>query len=204
MTQRNDRTDSGGHDRPLVATRRAKGRARGASLKDLVSELEQDHPDLAAQAGVSSAAVEAGDMIRAARQAAGLSQRELAAAAGLHQSAISSIERGEGKDGPTYRKMRAIADALGMRMAFMSGEDFRDHRSARDVAPEEALAVHPPNSMRGSRHSVVAMANGWTEATELAESVMPHRRVTGRFEPASKSQTKGAAPLRTRKSDRSA
>lgn len=123
MTHRNDRTASTGEDASLVATRRAEGRTHGASMTDLVSELERDHPRLAEQARVSGAAVEAGDMIRAARQAAGLSQRELAEAAGLHQSAISSIERGEGKDGPTYRKMRAIADALGMRMAFMSVEE---------------------------------------------------------------------------------
>lgn len=131
MTQESEGNGPSGEGLPLVATRRAKTRARGASMKDLVSELERDHPDLAERAGVSSAAVEAGDMIRAARQAAGLSQRELANAAGLHQSAISAIERGEGKDGPTYRKMRAIAEALGMRIGFVSDTvsqgDVTDH-----------------------------------------------------------------------------
>ncbi|WP_299440654.1 helix-turn-helix transcriptional regulator [uncultured Rhodospira sp.] len=86
---------------------------------DVIVELERDHPDLAAEAPISSVALEIGEMVREMRLAAGMSQRDLAEAAGLHQSAISAIERGEGKDGPTYRKIRAIAKALGMDVAFV-------------------------------------------------------------------------------------
>ncbi|WP_176793781.1 helix-turn-helix domain-containing protein [Rhodospira trueperi] len=86
---------------------------------DLIVELERDHPDLAAEAPISSVALEIGEMVREKRLVAGMSQRELAEAAGLHQSAISAMERGDGKDGPTYRKLRAIAEALGMRLEFV-------------------------------------------------------------------------------------
>lgn len=102
--------------------RRRKAPPRGASVKDLMTALEKEHPELAAQAPGSSAAAEAGDLVRALRLAAKMSQRELAAAAGLQQPALSAIERGEGKDGPTFRKLRDLAEALGMRVAFVPKE----------------------------------------------------------------------------------
>lgn len=92
---------------------------RGASLKDVIREIEISHPDLAALSPLSSTAVEVGDMVREMRLAADMPQKRLAEAAGLSQPALSAIERGEGKDGPTYRTLRDLAEALGMRVAFV-------------------------------------------------------------------------------------
>lgn len=109
--------------RENAVARRRKAPSHGASVNDLITALEQERPELAAQAPVSSAAVEAGALVRSGRLAADMSQRELAQAAGLRQPALSAIERGEGKDGPTYRKLRDLAEALGMRVAFVPKED---------------------------------------------------------------------------------
>jgi transcriptional regulator with XRE-family HTH domain len=109
--------------RENAVARRRKAPPSGASVKDLMTTLEKEHPELAAQAPSSSAAAEAGDLVRSMRLAAKMSQRELAAAAGLQQPALSAIERGEGKDGPTFRKLRDLAEALGMRVAFVPKEE---------------------------------------------------------------------------------
>lgn len=105
--------------RENAIARRRKAAARGASVKDLITALEKECPDLASKAPLSSAAAEAGDFVRSARLGRDMSQKELASAAGLQQSAVSAIERGEGKDGPTYRTLRDIAEALGMKVAFV-------------------------------------------------------------------------------------
>jgi transcriptional regulator with XRE-family HTH domain len=118
---------AGSAPRPLTRenaiARRRKAPPGGASVKDLMTALEKEYPELAAQAPVSSAAAEAGRLVRSIRLAARMSQRELAAAAGLQQPALSAIERGEGKDGPTFRKLRDLAGALGMRVAFVPKEE---------------------------------------------------------------------------------
>lgn len=102
----------------------------GASLMDLISSLEENDPELAALAPMSSAAVEAGELVRAVRLAANMPQKRLAEAAGLSQPALSAVERGEGKDGPTYRTLRDLARALGLRIAFVPA-------AAAAEAPEE-------------------------------------------------------------------
>lgn len=107
-------------------------------MKDLMTALEQEHPALAAQAPISSAAVEAGELVRSMRLAAKMPQRELAQAAGLRQPALSAIERGEGKDGPTYRKLRDLAEALGMRIALVPKEE---SAPAAGPVPEEATEM---------------------------------------------------------------
>ncbi|KAA5606803.1 helix-turn-helix domain-containing protein [Roseospira marina] len=84
--------------------------------------------------------MEVGEQIKTLRLAAGLSQRELAAAAGLHQSALSAMERGEGKDGPTYRKLRMIAKAMGLRMVFVPNE-VRENTASHAV---EAVCTPSP------------------------------------------------------------
>ena len=109
--------------RENAVARRREAPPHGAGVKDLIEALEQEHPEIAAQAPISSAAVEAGALVRSGRLAANLSQRELAQAAGLRQPALSAIERGEGKDGPTFRKLRDLAAALGMRIALVPKEE---------------------------------------------------------------------------------
>jgi transcriptional regulator with XRE-family HTH domain len=66
----------------------------------------------AAGALATPAAIEIGERIRAARHACNLTQAALARKIGCKQADISTIERGQGRDGPSYRILRAIAEAL--------------------------------------------------------------------------------------------
>lgn len=126
--------------RENVVARRRKAPPRGMGVKELVTALEREHPELAAEMPVSSAAVEAGDLVRSMRLAANMPQRELAHAAGLRQPALSAIERGEGKDGPTYRTLRDLAEAVGMRIALVpKGE----RASATASSPKKSLRETP-------------------------------------------------------------
>lgn len=58
---------------------------------------------------------QAGDVVRAARARAGVSQRELAERVGTAQAAISRIETG--REQPTVDRLAQILAALGWRMA---------------------------------------------------------------------------------------
>lgn len=79
------------------------------SLKTLgVTELAGEAVDMAA--------LEVGEQIREARQGRGLSQSQLAAMVGCKQGDLSNIERGKGKDGPSYRTLRNLAVALGVEL----------------------------------------------------------------------------------------
>jgi transcriptional regulator with XRE-family HTH domain len=51
-----------------------------------------------------------GARLRAAREAAGLSQQRLAEAAGMHSNAVARLERGERL--PTWTSVQKLADAL--------------------------------------------------------------------------------------------
>lgn len=54
-----------------------------------------------------------GERVRAIREAAGLTQQEVAKAAGMPYQALAKIERGA-TDNPTLRTIRALAKALGV------------------------------------------------------------------------------------------
>ena len=75
-----------------------------------------------------------GGPLRAAREAAGLSQRELAARAGVAFRTVGYLERGEGSV-PWRTTIDALADALG-------------------VAPEALVAWLPPEPPRGGPEDV--------------------------------------------------
>src|SRR3954469_11266551 len=85
--------------------------ARPAS--ELVALLEAEDPHGAAEAGLSSAAMRAGDLVRSMRREAKLSQEELAARIGVSQARISELEAGRGQQGPTWDVMERIAKASG-------------------------------------------------------------------------------------------
>lgn len=65
---------------------------------------------------IEPAAIEIGARIRIARIAAGLTQSKLAKQIGCNQGDLSDIERGQGRDGPSYRLLRSIAEALGIEL----------------------------------------------------------------------------------------
>jgi transcriptional regulator with XRE-family HTH domain len=56
---------------------------------------------------------QAGDLIRAARERSGISQRELARRAGTSQAAISRIE--SGREEPTVERLERVLASLGWR-----------------------------------------------------------------------------------------
>lgn len=58
-------------------------------------------------------ALEFGTRLRQSRLRRGWTQAQLAARVGCKQGDLSDIERGKGKDGPTYRVVRDLAVALG-------------------------------------------------------------------------------------------
>jgi transcriptional regulator with XRE-family HTH domain len=103
----------------------------------LLTALEHERPDLSEAAPVSSAALAAGDLVRRARLAKGMSQAELARLSGLQQSAVSTIERGDGKDGPTFRKLRDLAHALGATIALVPETEEQPRPSPQAVTTED-------------------------------------------------------------------
>jgi|SRR5262249_27435704 len=95
-----------------VAPAEVSSKGRGRPIADLVEKLENSG-DLDSTAGLSSAALRAGDLIRTMRKTAGLSQSELAARMGVKQSRVSEIEAGLGAQGPTWDVMERVASACG-------------------------------------------------------------------------------------------
>jgi transcriptional regulator with XRE-family HTH domain len=99
---------------PVVATGRAitKARSGAPTPPSLAEALRQAGVESFAGEPANFAAMEIGERIRMARQEAGLTQAELARRAGCKQGDLSDIERGKGRDGPSYKTLKAIAVAL--------------------------------------------------------------------------------------------
>jgi transcriptional regulator with XRE-family HTH domain len=62
------------------------------------------------------------DLVRAARQRAGLTQQDLAVRAGLAIRTVARIEAGEGSGEPYLSTLTAIADALGVPVIDLVGD----------------------------------------------------------------------------------
>jgi transcriptional regulator with XRE-family HTH domain len=85
-----------------------------------------------------------GELIKAARQEHGLSQRRLAYRAGTSQSAIARIERGE--EDVTWTRLRGILASMGEepsldRRRLTSRYDLHDLMHDRAMSPEARLAA---------------------------------------------------------------
>jgi transcriptional regulator with XRE-family HTH domain len=61
-----------------------------------------------------AAALAAGQLVRGWREHAGLTQKQLAERLRLTQARVSAIEKGRGRDGPTYGLMQRLATACGV------------------------------------------------------------------------------------------
>lgn len=85
--------------------------ARGRSLVARLERVEAENPALLEAYDMSPAAVRAGAMVRSMRKKASLTQKQLAEVLGVTQERISNIERGVGKQGPTFDVMNTIAMA---------------------------------------------------------------------------------------------
>jgi DNA-binding XRE family transcriptional regulator len=117
-----------------VAPAFVSSRGRGRPIADLVREFEKTDPELVREKGLSGAALQAADLIRAMRKAAKLSQAGLAESIGVSQSRISEIEAGLGTQGPTWDVMSRIASACGMRLVL-------ENQRAEYFAEETAVAM---------------------------------------------------------------
>lgn len=148
-----------------TAIPRRRPRSHGASATELLTALEHERPDLSEAAPVSSAALAAGDLVRRARLAKGMSQAELARLSGLQQSAVSTIERGDGKDGPTFRKLRDLAGALGMSVEFVSKTEEQPRSSSQTALTEESAAISA--AQLDYYRSLMANTRPWSWRTEI-------------------------------------
>ena len=92
--------------------RRSQPPRNTVPLQKALSELS-NRPDLLDADEIDTAAIEIGLELKRARERRGLTQTELAKVTGFGQGAISDIERGKGRDGPSYRVIRDISAALG-------------------------------------------------------------------------------------------
>src|SRR3712207_5613214 len=89
-----------------------------------------------------------GERLRRLREAAGLTQEELASRAGLTAKAVSALERGERKR-PYPHTVRSLADALGLpeeeRALLAASVSDRSAGEAPAAAPEPTIPVpHTP------------------------------------------------------------
>ena len=88
--------------------------------------------------------MEAGELIRQARERHGLSQKRLALRAGTDQAAISRIERGE--TSPSLETIERLMAAMGERLSMRSEPVERDYdplhmRATLERTPEERLRL---------------------------------------------------------------
>jgi DNA-binding XRE family transcriptional regulator len=96
-----------------IGPAKVTSKGRGRPLADLVRKMERRTPELASARGLSSAAMRAGDLVRAMRKEAGLSQSQLAKRLEVTQARISEIEAGIGAQGPTWDLMERLSAACG-------------------------------------------------------------------------------------------
>jgi transcriptional regulator with XRE-family HTH domain len=98
----------------------ASSGAGGLPLDRLLSRIEEQHPGIESEIGLSSAAMRAGRKVREMRVAKGLTQASLAKTLGWDQVRISNIERGEGVLGPSFDVLQKIAAACDYEIEFKS------------------------------------------------------------------------------------
>jgi predicted ATPase/DNA-binding XRE family transcriptional regulator len=108
--------------------------------------VKEDSPHMTGEQGISF-----GVRLRRLREAAGLTQEELASRAGLTAKAISALERGERKR-PYPHTVRSIADALELpeeeRASLRGSVRKKDARGPAAAAPELAVP-EPPTPLLG-------------------------------------------------------
>jgi len=88
--------------------------------------------------------MDAGEVVRQARERSGLSQRRLALRAGTDQAAISRIERGD--TSPTVETLERLLTAMGERVSLQPQPLERDYdplhmRATLERSPEERLRL---------------------------------------------------------------
>ncbi|WP_092302498.1 helix-turn-helix transcriptional regulator [Bradyrhizobium sp. Ghvi] len=123
------------HERRPQAVAEVSSKGRGRPLADLVEKIEHADPGLATEKKLSSAAMRAGELVRAMRKHAGLSQFQLAEKLDVSQARVSEIESGVGIQGPTWDLMERISVACGKTLGVAASSD------------DLELAAHMPMAM---------------------------------------------------------
>jgi len=121
-------------------TAKPTSKSRGKPVADLLARIEQTHPGIAEEIGVSSAALQAGQLVRAMRKSRDWTQTQLAEALGWDQVRISNIERGEGTRGPTFDVLQKVASACDYDVQFVP----------RAPVKAERNKPHPSGRLGGS------------------------------------------------------
>jgi transcriptional regulator with XRE-family HTH domain len=130
---------------PVLPFRRMPaGRRRGRPLSDVAAALERRSPEDMRAAGLSSAAMRAGELIRGMRVTAGLSQAQLAARIGVGQPRIAELEVGAGRHGPSWDVMERIAAACGRELGVTGMPATAAEPVAARAAREPAAAAPVP------------------------------------------------------------
>jgi transcriptional regulator with XRE-family HTH domain len=93
----------------IATMSRTTSGSRGKPLANVLARVEQQHPGIEEEIGLSSAALRAGQFVRSMRKSKGWTQTQLAERLGWDQERISNIERGEGTRGPTFDVLQKIA-----------------------------------------------------------------------------------------------
>ncbi|GAA4058050.1 helix-turn-helix domain-containing protein [Nonomuraea soli] len=110
------------------------GKWNTLKAKRLAGESAEEHPEYV-QAGLD---IQLGDMVRERRRALGLSQKEVAEAAGITQPALSRIEGGGGI--PTLAMLDRIGKAMHTEFTFSVGET--PARRHAEAAPGDLPCRH--------------------------------------------------------------
>ena len=127
-------------------------------LRRVRPSLEELLPDPEAREAFdeTSAALEAGRLVRAFRRKKGFTQSELADRLSITQARISAIETGEGRDGPSYALLKRIAHACGVAWPMTrSAERAMAHsasshwKKATERAPETVKVVNRKGDVVG-------------------------------------------------------
>lgn len=110
-----------------------------------------------------------GTRLRSLRERAGLTQTELAQRSGVEQTVISRVESGRTKS-PSVSTMRALADALGVSLARLTGGEVLGAEGPRAVVNDELVralfrAMHP------DRYSVLVFDAARRAASEAGAAL---------------------------------
>ena len=111
-----------------------------AFMREVEDETRAAGPEAEAQANVLRDHFRLAAQVLRRRRELGLTQQELAARVGVHQSEISNIERGAAL--PGYRMLAKLATGLEAAVALV----------ARKPAPGRARSASKPRTPRGARH----------------------------------------------------
>jgi predicted ATPase/DNA-binding XRE family transcriptional regulator len=103
-----------------------------------------------------------GERLRRLREAAGLTQEELAGAAGLTPNAVSDLERGRRRR-PYPHTVRSLADALGLtdkeRAVLAEAVPRRESNRSSQATLDEPLLPTPPTPLVGRERDLREIAN---------------------------------------------